>query len=147
MKINIKQATSPNIKELSVLFNEYRVFYQQESNLTLAETFLKSRITNQESVIFIAQSESNMLGFTQLFPSFSSVSAQATWILNDLYVLPEHRNLGIGSQLLKQAKTYAEQTHAKGIFLQTADTNIGAQKLYQSHGYQHQEFKGYFLAV
>ncbi|WP_205964520.1 GNAT family N-acetyltransferase [Paraglaciecola marina] len=147
MKIEIVQATLQDIEKLSVLFDNYRVFYKQTSDIKLAKAFLIDRISNQESVIFVAKGKSTQLGFTQLYPSFSSVSANRTWILNDLYVLPEYQNLRIGSKLLNHAQQHAKQTLAKGIFLQTAKTNAGAQKLYKSKGYCKQDYISYFLAL
>lgn len=74
--IQIIQATLSNLTELAILFDTYRQFYEQESDLTLAKNFLKQRIENNESVIFMAYDDGKALGFTQLYPSFSSVSAQ-----------------------------------------------------------------------
>lgn len=148
MKINTRQATLNDIGQLATLFDKYRVFYQQKSDLTLAQKFLTMRIANNESIIFVAENlEQQLLGFTQLFPSFSSVSAKRTWTLNDLYVAVEHQQLGIGTQLLNYAKKHAQQTQSKGLFLQTAKTNTKAQKLYQSLGYQQQDYLGYFLTL
>lgn len=149
--MNIKQAQLCDIKQLAGLFDQYRVFYQQKSNLKLAHNFLTARIAAVESIIFVAETqdkqEKKLVGFTQLYPSFSSVSAQRTWVLNDLYVHVDYRNLGIGMKLLNRAKAHAEQTLAKGIFLQTAQTNLTAQKLYTSLGYQQQAYLGYFLSL
>ena len=58
------------------LFDKYRIFYKQASNLELANDFIWERIINNESVIFIAQNTDNVpMGFTQLYPIFSSVRA------------------------------------------------------------------------
>ncbi|MBL4631869.1 MAG: GNAT family N-acetyltransferase [Paraglaciecola sp.] len=148
MQIDIRQATLKDMTQLSALFDQYRVFYQQQSDLKLAQEFLTTRIEKAESIIFVAETQQQiLLGFSQLYPSFSSVSAKRTWQLNDLYVQAEYQNLGIGTQLLNQVKAYAKHTGAKGVFLQTAKTNTGAQKLYQSLGYQAQDYLGYFLTV
>ncbi|MEP2652479.1 MAG: GNAT family N-acetyltransferase [Paraglaciecola sp.] len=147
MKIEIVQATLQDIEKLSILFDNYRIFYKQTSDIKLAKAFLIDRISNHESVIFVAKDESTPLGFTQLFPSFSSVSTSHTWMLNDLYVLPEYQNLGIGSMLLYHAQQHAKRTLAKGIFLQTAKTNTGAQSLYESNGYCKLPYLGYFLTL
>ncbi|MDV2405329.1 GNAT family N-acetyltransferase, partial [Vibrio cholerae] len=81
-----------SLKELELLvplFDAYRVFYGQSSNREIAHEFLKSRIQNEESVSFLAIDKMGIaVGFTQLYPSFSSVSVARVWILNDLYVVP-----------------------------------------------------------
>ncbi|WP_199271627.1 N-acetyltransferase [Paraglaciecola sp. L3A3] len=121
----IKIAELENLQGVTSLFNDYRMFYQQESDLTLAEDFISARIKNQDSVIFIAQNtQLECLGFCQLYPSFSSVSAQKTWILNDLFVTEALRGQGIATKLLTAAKTHAKQTQTKGITLLTAEKNV-----------------------
>lgn len=129
--MNIYKATSHHLPELTLLFNGYRVFYKQSPNLEAAHVFITERLLKNDSVIFIAMdSNSKGLGFTQLYPSFSSVSLQRTYILNDLYVISEGRNKGVGEALLKRAKEFAINENSKGLTLET-DINNPAQKLYE----------------
>ncbi|WP_154222486.1 GNAT family N-acetyltransferase [Marinicella rhabdoformis] len=143
-QINIKKATCDDLPVLASLFDGYRQFYDQESNLALAENFLKARIENKESVIFLAtDTEGKGMGFTQLYPTFSSVSAQRSWILNDLFVASTARKQGVGEALMNRAKAMAKETGAKGILLETGKENTTAQKLYERLGY-HQENDVFF---
>ena len=73
------------------------------------------------------------MGFTQLYPSFSSVSLKATLILNDLYVHETNRNTGVAKTLLNTAKTYCNNNNFKGLALETATDNP-AQYLYEKQG-------------
>ncbi len=131
------------------LFDQYRVFYGQPSDLSLALTFVSERLNHNQSVILLAQDEKGKaIGFTQLYPSFSSVSAQKTWILNDLFVIEECRGKGIGKALLNGAKDHARTTGAKGIALETAHDNHNAQALYESLGYEKDtHYLSYFLTL
>jgi GNAT superfamily N-acetyltransferase len=135
MAITIKRITDyQHIKEIALVFDLYRQFYKQPSNIPLAERFLKERILHRESVIFAAFDGKRVVGFTQLYPSFSSVSAQRSWILNDLFVLENHRKQGIAEQIMTRAKEFAVQTNAKGLALETAVDNP-AQHLYERLGW------------
>jgi len=148
MNIIVKRAELEDLKEVSILFAAYRVFYKQQSDVAIALKFIKERFKNSESVIFYAKDESGRyVGFTQLYPSFSSVSMQRSWILNDLFVLAEMRNFGVGKKLLNKAKEFALETKAKGIALETAASNTKAQKLYESIGYTRDSEFSYFLNV
>ena len=148
MKIKIKKAQQQDLAQIAFLFDAYRVFYKQTSNYELALEFITQRFENKESVIFYAVNEKDdYVGFTQLFPSFSSVSAQRSWILNDLFVSPNLRSSGIGTLLLNKAKEYAIQTRAKGIGLETSADNVRAQALYESLGYAKNSEFAYFLKV
>lgn len=161
---SLEQATIHDVPQLAVLFNQYRVFYGQASYVEGAKQFLLDRFNHAESVILVAKEKENedaiidanikvstnasIVGFTQLYPTFSSISMQRSWILNDLYVAEEHRNQGIAEQLLERAKAFAIMTNAKGIALSTAPTNKQAQALYEKLGYvRDDEFYNYFLGL
>ncbi len=146
--MNIRKANSKDLAQLSLLFDGYRQFYQQQENLTGATDFIQQRLQAQDSTIFVAEEGEQLLGFTQLYPSYSSVSMQRLWILNDLFVAKEARKKGVADRLRSQAKTFAEETGSKGLILETDLDNIPAQNLYNRLGYQRQDDTyHYFLAV
>ena len=147
MKFQIKSAELEDSSSIAALFDEYRVFYNQESNLTLAEDFISSRLKNSESTIFCAISNSNeYVGFVQLYPTFSSVSVRRSWVLNDLYVSSDVRGRGVAKLLMSAARDLALSTGANGIALETSFDNKNAQALYESLGYKHEsKYKHYFL--
>lgn len=124
------------LKAASFLFNEYRKFYNQESDIKKAILFLQDRIKNNESEIFLCIDERNQaIGFMQLYKSFSSVGLRKIYILNDLYVDEKHREKGIGRLLINEAKKFAAENQITKITLTTAKTNKAAQNLYESEGY------------
>lgn len=148
--IFIVQATVKDLEQLASVFDQYRVFYKQASDLEAAKQFLFDKFEHRESVIFLAkhQPSDQIVGFTQLYPSFSSISLQRTWILNDLFVCADYRKQGIATALLNQAKEFAALTKAKGLELSTATDNAAAQKCYEALGYQRDDdFYHYFLKV
>lgn len=132
--MRIIQAHIENLDDLSPLFDAYRVFYKQDSDLESAKAFLKARIQNNESIIYIAYIKDEAVGFTQLYPLFSSVSMKQLYLLNDLYVKPNHRNKGIGEALINKAKALCESKKNKGLALQTGTDNP-AQILYERLGF------------
>src|SRR4051794_18212497 len=97
---------------VETLFDKYRVFYLQPSDIALARQFLQQRLSNNESVIFAAADNQNgetiPVGFTQLYPLYSSVRTQKNWILNDLYVEANYRKQGIGRKLIEAAMHFAK---------------------------------------
>lgn len=133
--MEIVRATTDHLEALVPLFNGYRIFYEQASDLGGAQEFLSHRIKSDDSVIFIALDENGQgLGFTQLYPSYSSVSMQRLYILNDLFVDELARGRQVGTALLDRAKEYAFTEGAKGMVLETAADNP-AQKLYEKNGW------------
>jgi GNAT superfamily N-acetyltransferase len=147
----IKRATVSDLDDAAPLFDAYRQFYGQRSDAPAARAFLDERLRRDESVIFLALAGDDggeALGFTQLYPSFSSVSLKRLWILNDLFVGPGVRRGGVGRRLLERAREWAIETEAKGLVLATAVTNSTAQALYESCGWRRDdEFQHYHLYV
>jgi|TARA_B100001094_G_C18054981_1_gene732000 ribosomal protein S18 acetylase RimI-like enzyme len=145
----IIRAKEEHTNELARLFNLYRIFYEQKSDQSLAFDFVKKRLINNESIVFMAEEESGIFsGFVQLYPSFCSVSATPIIILYDLYVEQESRSKGIGRQLMNAAKEYAKLNDYDRLELSTAKDNYIGQALYESLGYQKDdEFFHYSLDV
>ena len=146
--MEIYQATIEDLEGVSNLFNLYRIFYQKTSDLEGARAYIKERLENKDSVIFIVKNKQEYIGFTQLYPTFSSISMKKAWILNDLYVEAVARKQGIGEMLLQKVKDYAIETEAKSISLSTATDNYSAQKLYEKNGYtRDSQFYQYELSL
>lgn len=131
----IRRAKKKDLDQLSILFDKYRIFYKQRSNVKGSKEFLKKRMKRNESVIFVAEERKQLIGFTQLFPIFSSVSMQRTWVLNDLYVNEFSRGKGAAPALLNAAKEFGADTNSKWLLLQTAADNLTAQKVYEKNGW------------
>lgn len=117
------------------LFDQYRQFYSRASDKKAAKIFLEERLNKNESIIFAAFAEEQMIGFIQLYPSFSSLSMLPLWILNDLYVLPSYRRQSVARHLLNHARDFAKSSGANVITLKTAKTNSQAQALYLALGW------------
>lgn len=146
--IVITRAELPDLDALTPLFDGYRQFYEQASDLTLARDFLKERLSNRDSVVFIARCDDQATGFTQLYPSFSSTRAHRVFILNDLFVTPEARRGGVAERLLEAAADFAREVGALRLTLSTAKSNIPAQRLYDRLDWQRDDvFLTYNLAI
>ncbi len=135
MSIAVKKTTIDDVHAIVPLFNAYRMFYGQHSNLPGAETFIRQRIENNESVIFIALDGDKAVGFAQLYPIFTSVGLKSAWLLNDLFVAEQSRHKGAATALLNAAKEHGAQTKSGWLMLQTAVNNVAAQKVYESNGW------------
>lgn len=132
----IRQATVADLDRVVPLFDAYRQFYRQTSDVEGAKRFLLDRLRYNQSIIFIAFQAGEAVGFAQLYPGFSSGAMAQILILNDLFVVPEARKRGIGSALLKHAAGYARQIGALRLVLSTEINNRNAQLLYEKHGWK-----------
>lgn len=135
MVLQIKQASIDDINIVAPLFNAYRIFYNQASDMTGATNFLYERIVKNQSTLFIAFINGEAVGFTQLYPIFSSISLRPALLLNDLYIAERARKLGVAAALLNKAKEFGKQNNAGWLLLETVFDNYNAQSLYEKNGW------------
>jgi len=143
----VRRATVQDLDAVAPLFDAYRQFYEQASDLPAARTFLSERLSRDEAVVLVAEGSDGAAGFTQLYPSFTSISLSRIYVLNDLFVTRDHRRKGVGSRLLRAARAYAQEHGAHYLELSTAVDNP-AQHLYEASGWKlDREFLHYELPL
>ena len=143
--MKIVKATLEHLDQLVLLFDAYRVWYRMDSDKETAHSFLKNRIKNDESEVFLALTdEGKAVGFTQLYPIFSSTRMKPLWLLNDLYVDPDYRGEGISKLLINRAKDLARTSKAAGISLETEKSNDIGNQLYPRTGFELDDHNFYF---
>lgn len=133
---NTRKAIIEDLSQLAKLFDQYRIFYHKDSEIPGAEQFLKQRIENKDSEIFVAENGDELVGFVQLYPLFSSTRMKRYWLLNDLYVNKNSRGKGFSKELIEEAKEMAKSTDAAGILLETGKSNDIGNQLYPSCGFK-----------
>jgi GNAT superfamily N-acetyltransferase len=136
--IEIRRATEDDVPGLVPLFGAYREFYHQRAEPRVEQDYLVERIVQEEAVVFLAERSTEAIGFTLLYPSFSSLSLRPIWVLNDLFVRPSERRNGVGALLLRRAVEFARARGAEYLTLETAKDNP-AQRLYEAEGWRRDE--------
>lgn len=142
----IRRATPADLDVLAPLFDAYRQFYGQAAAPYCAREFLHQRMAMRESVVLLATDGPQALGFTQLYPMWSSVRMGRLWVLNDLYVDEAARRQGIARSLLDAAAAFARGDGAVGIVLETARDNAPARALYRAAGWHEEATQWYALS-
>lgn len=149
--MRIVQATLEHLDLLTPLFVKYREFYGELPFPDSSRTFLEKRLRREESVIYLAlhdDDDSKLLGFCQLYPSFSSLSLKRVWILNDIYVAEDARRQLVADHLIQKAKKMARESQAVRMRVSTSSNNEVAQKVYESIGFKEDtQFKNYVLPI
>jgi ribosomal protein S18 acetylase RimI-like enzyme len=142
---HIRRALVSDVEQLTGLVEQYRGFYNQEPNST-TQKFLYDRLSMNESIVFVAMEGDQIIGFTQCYPSFSTVALAEIWLLNDVFVHPDFRRRHIAEQLMTETEDAAKSAGAARIWLRTAHLNAPAQALYEGRGWvQDKVFKRYDL--
>lgn len=147
MSLSIFRAGLPDLDAIAPLFDAYRGFYQQPGDIPRAKAFLRDRLQHDESVLLIAKRDGSAIGFTQLYPMFSSVRTARLWILNDLFVADDARRGGVARALLDAAAAFARDDGAAGVMLETGRDNAPARALYRAAGWNEDASQWYSLAL
>jgi len=135
--MNYRKAENRDLDKVTKLFDQYRLFYGKKTDLKGAKKFLTERVSKNDSVIYIAENpENKIIGFVQLYPLFSSTRMRKFWLLNDLFVDPDHRSEGIAIELINKAKELVRSTDACGMYLETEKSNVIGNKLYPKTGFK-----------
>lgn len=145
--VSIRRATAADLDAVAPLFDAYRQFYGQAPDLQRARGWLHERLRRNESVVLIAERGRVAIGFTQLYPAFSSVRTARTWLLNDLYVAANARRSGAARALLESAVQFARDDGAAGISLETGHDNAPARALYVAAGWHEESNRWYSLSL
>ncbi|UJF20627.1 GNAT family N-acetyltransferase [Shewanella sp. OMA3-2] len=106
--MQIRLASNIDLQPLSHIFDQYRQSCEQLSDINGCYSFLSQRLSENDSIIFVALEDGHLLGFIQLYPSFSSLMLQPVWFFDDAFVLPQYRNKGIASQMIARARVLAK---------------------------------------
>ena len=135
--IRVREAVSSDLPALGRLFDEYRQFYKLPTDVGKATSYIGARLAAGDSVALVAADESQqLLGFTQLYPTWCSLLAGPVYVLYDLYVPPHARRRGVARALLEAAADRARSDGKIRMTLSTAKTNVNAQALYESLGWE-----------
>ncbi len=135
--MKIVKAGLDELEEVAPLFDLYRQFYMQPTDLEACRSYLQERMTNDESIVFLARSDDGEpIGFTQLYATFCSVALTPRLVLYDLYVLESVRRQGVAKALMDKANEYATDNGFKRLTLETAIDNLPGQALYEREGWE-----------
>lgn len=147
-KLIIRQATIQDLTKIVPIFDCYREYFQQQRHPTKVESFLFEKFEHLESVIYIAEKYSEVIGFAQLYPTFSSLTLERVWLLNDFFISEEYRNSGVGKQLFEKVKEFTWLTNSKGIELSVEHINQKAWEFWERQGFKvDEEFRYYFYKL
>ncbi|MCE9679501.1 GNAT family N-acetyltransferase [Shewanella sp. AS1] len=113
--MQIKIAIEEDLAPLAELFDEYRQSLGQPREFVKCYEFIQARLAENDSVILIAKQVNQLIGFIQLYPSYSSRLLMPIWFFDDIYVVEKYRKLGIATQLVQKAKELANEAKVLAV--------------------------------
>lgn len=91
--------------------------------------------------------EGKLVGYACLYWHFSSLAAEETVLMNDLFVAEGQRGGGVGRALIEASAEVTRERGAPYLEWSTAPDNETAQRLYDSTGAERSEWFSYELRV
>ncbi|HCY87279.1 MAG TPA: GNAT family N-acetyltransferase [Desulfobacteraceae bacterium] len=134
----IIENTPAYLDRLVPVIEEYRVYCGAPADAQGTRDFFERRLADGGAVTFIAVDEDTdaVMGFVNLYPSYSTLAQKRLWILNDLGVSGNFRGHGVARALIRKVLGFAAETGAVRVELKTRADNTGAQALYRSVGFE-----------
>jgi ribosomal protein S18 acetylase RimI-like enzyme len=100
--------------------------------------FLADLTSSNHTFLFVAEYGGQTVGFASGELRESSPAFRPkTWAsVDDVFVEPDYRNLGVGRALLESVKVWAKERDTDGVSLQVAAANERGRKFYEELGFR-----------
>lgn len=136
MAITIRPATPEDVPQI-LAFVRALALYEREPDAVLATEadFLRDGFgPNPFYFCLIAETNGTPAGFALYFFNYSTWLGRPGLYLEDLFVLPEHRGLGIGKALLQRVAANAVEKSCGRLQWEVLDWNTPAIDFYRAMG-------------
>ncbi|MDF2449787.1 MAG: GCN5-related N-acetyltransferase [Bacteroidota bacterium] len=118
MDISIERATQKDIHEILLLLKELytELGEEKESVIYLNEEFLKNILNSEQTEIFLAKTPDHQVAGILTLTESQSIYAGGTYaLLDEMFIVPQYRNSGIGTSFIKKMKEMGKQRSWKRI--------------------------------
>jgi ribosomal protein S18 acetylase RimI-like enzyme len=136
--VEVRALTAPTraeIEQLAEIFDRYRIHHGEAADAPRTASWLEANISSGRLEAFVAEGNGGFAGFAITITVPASLRLGHFWQIRDLFVLPNHRRLGVGRTLLGCIRAAAIRAGALRLVLQTEADNTPALRLYAESGY------------
>jgi len=110
--------------------------YNRDKSRSTLEDFI---VKGNTGTLCIIQSLNDPIGYFCIAFSYTLEHYGKDCFLDEIYIKPEFRHKGIGTEVMKYIENYLEQNNFKAIHLIVYDKNPAAFKYYVKNGFQVQK--------
>lgn len=151
MNINIREAKIDDAAIILECIRGLAVHVNQLEMVTASVQDIRDSVFKPDSHVnvFVAETDQKEIcGFTLIFKTFSTFKATANYHIEDLFVFPEYRKLGIGEKLLTYIREFAAKQGAKTVDWYVNNRNVSAIGFYEKVGANKLDYKSiYYMDV
>jgi ribosomal protein S18 acetylase RimI-like enzyme len=133
----IRQAVPADLEALLWLLTSF----SEEAGTNLGREHLlaglEPLLSNQDlGLVFVAELETMLVGYAVIGWGWGIESGGKEALIDEVFVLKNHRNQGIGAKMLSEVMAHLEKHNTKAVFLETEAQNPNSRKLYQNLGFE-----------
>ena len=147
-EVIIRKATAKDAGIILGFIKELAIYEKAEKEVVATVTDIKNNLfdINTTTKAIICTYKNKPIGFAVYFLNFSTWLGRNGLYLEDIYVVPDFRRMGIGKKLLKYLAQVAVKNNCARLELSVLDWNKPAIKFYESINAKAQsEWIGYRL--
>ena len=135
--LDIRPASAPDVPALANLVEQYWRFEAIERFDPARMAALLKRQVGQPTLgrIWLANVDGAPAGYLVAVFVFSLEHEGLTAEIDEFFVLPRHRRLGIGKRMLAQAEAAFREGGCTNVSLQVGRDNVAARAFYRGYGY------------
>ena len=143
----VRAISEGEVEEFVPLTFAYRDWYQAHpiSHAQNADFFRKFLQPSQHGLWLGAKVNNEPVGFATIYWTHSSLAASDIALLNDLYVVLEHRGSGVGRALMHASVCASQARGLRRLDWFTSPDNQRAQRLYDRTGAHRSQWIEYSL--
>ena len=146
--IEIRNARIEEIADLMPLMRAYCDFYESNPSDDGLRDFAEKMISDPKwGCLLIARRGKEAVGFAALAWKWSSLRGSLIGYLDDLFVDPDSRGLGIADALISLCAERALENGATTLVWLTADDNHTAQRVYDRLGGTYGVYREYEIEL
>ena len=136
MTLAIRAGVAADVPVIADLIRGLAQYEKLEDQVTMTEDRLSANLfgPHHYAETLIAEDGGSPVGFALFFHNFSTFLAQPGIYLEDLFVIPEHRGLGVGRALLKELARLAVERECGRLEWSVLDWNHEAIAFYERLG-------------
>jgi GNAT superfamily N-acetyltransferase len=136
MNLKINKTKSTDIPHIIAMLREFAEQTKLAEYCKVTEESLQNVMFGENSFVegLIALVDEIPIAYAIFFPHFASFKGQRSIYLEDIYIKPEFRNLGVGEKMLREIARFGKTQNASRIDFQVSDSNKKGINFYKKLG-------------
>lgn len=136
MSLKIRKLERSDISDVLALIREFAEYEKLSEYCQVSAENLDEVLFGENSFVqgLVALAEEKIVAYAIFFPYFSSFKGEKSIYLEDVYLKPEFRNIGIGEKFIREIAKIGKTQKATRIDFQVMKDNEKAIKFYKKLG-------------